>query len=110
MDDRRKLPVPQISLRNEAPDAFEGIRHYGPQVVVGALAAILSQITGQDTMSRCATALRPMGFAQPRNPPESRRLEINVADAVLAQHGIKRRQVFPYQLLKVPRCFAAPLL
>jgi hypothetical protein len=47
MDDRRKLPVPRISLRNKSPDAFEGMRHYSPQVVVDALAAILSQITGQ---------------------------------------------------------------
>lgn len=48
MDDRRRLPVPQISLRNKPPDAFEGIRHYGPRVVVDALAAILNQITGRD--------------------------------------------------------------
>jgi hypothetical protein len=47
MDDRRKLPDPRISLRNKSPDAFEGIRHYGPQVVVDALAAILNQITGR---------------------------------------------------------------
>lgn len=48
MDDRRSLPDPQISLRNKSPDAFEAIRHYGPQKVVDALAAILNQITGQD--------------------------------------------------------------
>jgi hypothetical protein len=47
MDDRRKLPDPRISLRNKAPDAFEGLRHYGPEKVVDALAAILNQITGQ---------------------------------------------------------------
>ena len=47
MDDRRNLPDPSISLRNKSPDAFEGIRHYGPQVVVDALAAILNQITGR---------------------------------------------------------------
>src|SRR5262245_51857700 len=47
MDDRRTLPVPRISLRNKSPDAFEGMRHYGPQQVVDALAAILNQITGQ---------------------------------------------------------------
>lgn len=47
MDDRRKLPDPRISLRNKSPDAFEGLRHYGPQVVVDALDAILSQIIGR---------------------------------------------------------------
>jgi hypothetical protein len=48
MDDRRKLPDPRISLRNESPDAFEGLRHYGPEKIVDALAAILNQITGKD--------------------------------------------------------------
>lgn len=48
MDDRRKLPNPAISLRNKSPNAFEGIRHYGPVEVVDALAAILNQVTGQD--------------------------------------------------------------
>lgn len=48
MDDRRSLPDPRISLRNKSPQAFEGIRHYGPQQVVDALAAILNQITGQN--------------------------------------------------------------
>ena len=48
MDDRRGLPDPRISLRNKSPQAFEGLRHYGPQEVVDALAAILNQITGQD--------------------------------------------------------------
>ena len=47
MDDRRPLPDPRISLRNKSPDAFEGIRHYGPKQVVDALAAILNQVTGQ---------------------------------------------------------------
>ena len=47
MDDRRKLPVPRISLRNKSPQEFEGLRHYGPEEVVDALAAILNQITGQ---------------------------------------------------------------
>jgi hypothetical protein len=48
MDDRRKLPDPRISLRNKSPDAFEGMRHYGPEKTVDALAAILNQITGKD--------------------------------------------------------------
>jgi hypothetical protein len=48
MDDRRRLPNPRVSLRNKSPQAFEGLRHYGPQEVVDALAAILNQITGQD--------------------------------------------------------------
>jgi hypothetical protein len=48
MDDRRSLPDPNISLNNNYPEAFEGTRSYEPKVVVDALAAILSQITGQD--------------------------------------------------------------
>ncbi len=48
MDDRRKLPDPRISLRNKSPDAFEVLRHYGPEKIVDALAAILNQITGRD--------------------------------------------------------------
>ena len=48
MDDRRSLPDPRISLRNKSPDAFEGVRHYGPNQIVDALAAILNQLTGQD--------------------------------------------------------------
>ena len=47
MDDRRSLPIPQISLRNKFPQGFEAVRHYGPQQVVDALAAILNQVTGQ---------------------------------------------------------------
>ena len=46
LDDRRPLAYGQISLTNHSPDAFEGIRHYGPQLVVDALDAILNQITG----------------------------------------------------------------
>lgn len=48
MDDDRRLPRPAISLVNEAPDAFEGLRHYGPDVLTEALAAVLNQITGED--------------------------------------------------------------
>jgi hypothetical protein len=48
MDDRRSLPDPNISLSNNYPEAFEETRSYEPKVVVDALAAILSQITGQD--------------------------------------------------------------
>ena len=47
LDDRRPLPLHQISLENKSPDAFEGLRHYGPEQVVDALAAILNQVTGQ---------------------------------------------------------------
>jgi len=46
LDDRRPLSFPEISLVNHAPDAFEGIRHYGPDQIVDALAAILNQIAG----------------------------------------------------------------
>ena len=47
LDDRRPLPYHQISLENKSPDAFEGLRHYGPEQVVDALAAILNQVTGK---------------------------------------------------------------
>ncbi len=47
MDDRRNLAIPEISLANKSPKAFEGMRHYGPKKVVDAMAAILNQITGQ---------------------------------------------------------------
>lgn len=46
MDDRRPLSFPEISLANYAPDAFEGIRHYAPEQIVDALAAILNQVAG----------------------------------------------------------------
>jgi hypothetical protein len=45
--DFRELPIKNISLRNYSPNAFEGVRHYGPYLVVDALAAILNQITGE---------------------------------------------------------------
>ena len=46
MDDRRPLAVPRITLVNKNLNAFEGLRHYGPELVVDALDAILNQITG----------------------------------------------------------------
>ena len=45
MDDFRKLPIKRISLENP-PGFFELQRHYSPERVVDALAAILNQITG----------------------------------------------------------------
>lgn len=47
MDDARPLASAQLSLINHAPDAFEGMRHYGPKLMVEALAAILNQLTGE---------------------------------------------------------------
>jgi hypothetical protein len=47
MDDRRELPVKEISLRN-GPGGLEPFRVYGPKVVADAIAAILSQITQED--------------------------------------------------------------
>ncbi|MCL2521088.1 MAG: hypothetical protein FWE37_08850 [Spirochaetaceae bacterium] len=41
------LAIRGISLRNNWPGAFEGIRHYGPHLVIDALTAILNQITGE---------------------------------------------------------------
>jgi hypothetical protein len=45
MDDHRALPIKNISLRNNFPQAFEAMRHYGVSDVFQALAAILNQIT-----------------------------------------------------------------
>ena len=47
LGDMRKLPVEQLSLVNKAPDAFERVRHYGPEVVHDGLSAVLNQITGK---------------------------------------------------------------
>lgn len=47
MDDRRELPVKEMSLRN-GPGGFEAFRHYGPKVVIDSITAILNQITGKD--------------------------------------------------------------
>ena len=47
MDDDRPLAHSQISLVNDSPAAFEGLRHYGPDVLTEALAAVLNQITGE---------------------------------------------------------------
>lgn len=46
MDDRRPLQTRSISLENRWSDAFETIRHYGPNQVVDGLDAVLNQITG----------------------------------------------------------------
>jgi hypothetical protein len=48
MDDRRPLAIQAISLANKAPDAWERMRHYGPEQIVDALSAILSQMTGEN--------------------------------------------------------------
>jgi len=48
MDDRRCLGAKSLSLRNRSPTAFEGFRHYGPETVVDAAAALLNQITRRD--------------------------------------------------------------
>lgn len=47
MDDRRPLRTQAISLVNHAQDAFEGMRHYGPEQVVDGLDAVLNQVTGE---------------------------------------------------------------
>lgn len=47
MDDRRALAFHQISLVNHDPNAWESMRHYRPELVVDALAAILNEITGK---------------------------------------------------------------
>lgn len=46
LDDRRPLAVGQISLVNRPEHPIEALRHYGPEQIVDALAAILNQIAG----------------------------------------------------------------
>jgi len=48
LDDMRPLPEHEISVANTSPDAFEGLRHYSPETVHDALAAILNQLTSQN--------------------------------------------------------------
>ena len=45
MDDRRPLPLKRTMFINNHPKAFEGITHYGPKVVVDALATVLPGMT-----------------------------------------------------------------
>lgn len=47
MDDRRLLPMREITLDNHAKDAFEAQRHYRPKRVVDGIAAVLNQLTGE---------------------------------------------------------------
>lgn len=46
LGDARPLPLKEIELANGSPGAFEGSRHYAPEVVHDALSAILNQISG----------------------------------------------------------------
>lgn len=48
LDDRRRLPSRSLSFANASPGAFEGLRHYSPELMVDALAGLLNQITGRD--------------------------------------------------------------
>jgi hypothetical protein len=45
MDDRRTLPLTRTMFINNHPKAFEAISHYGPKVVVDALATVLPGMT-----------------------------------------------------------------
>lgn len=45
MDDRRPLAVKHMEILNTAPGAFEGITHYGPELVVDALSGVLPGLT-----------------------------------------------------------------
>lgn len=47
LGDMRPLAIRETSFENHTSDAFEGVRHFGPNTVHDALAAILNQITGQ---------------------------------------------------------------
>jgi len=53
LDNFKELPIKSISLTNNSEDAFEAIRHYGPELVIDALTAILNQITGEDFGTIC---------------------------------------------------------
>jgi hypothetical protein len=45
MDDYRKLPVNHISIVNDSPDAWEGLAHYGPRLVIDIAALMLAELT-----------------------------------------------------------------
>ncbi len=47
LSDNRPLAAPKITLANKASDSFEASRHYSPETVHDAIAAILNQITGE---------------------------------------------------------------
>lgn len=47
MDDRRRLPRRQASFIVTAPNAFEGIAHYSPEMVVDVLKTIAGGLTGE---------------------------------------------------------------
>jgi hypothetical protein len=84
MDDRRPLAVQQISLENRFPGAFESVRHYGPELIVDALDAILNQITGQS-----------FGFIGNGGSDEDRRRAVigwqSYAAKLACQRGHRRR-------------------
>ena len=46
MDDRRRLTIRKITL--EPMGGFEGLIHYGPDVVTDVMSIVLTRITGQD--------------------------------------------------------------
>ena len=48
LGDMRPLARSEISLTDSALNSFEGLRHYSPDTVHDALAAILNQITDQN--------------------------------------------------------------
>ncbi len=48
MDDRRRLVIPKITLYSMDPDGFEGLIHYGPDVVTDLMSVVLTRITQQD--------------------------------------------------------------
>ena len=94
MDDRRPLPLNRTMFINNHPKAFEGISHYRPQVVVDALATVLSGMTdcsfgsinnggSEDERRTVVNAWRvylhystnpsKAGAAKPSEPPSSKR-------------------------------------
>ena len=48
MDDRRRLTIPKITMDSMDPDGFEGLIHYGPEVVTDVMSVALTRITRQD--------------------------------------------------------------
>jgi hypothetical protein len=45
MDDYRELPIKNVTIINDNPDAWEGWVNYGPDLVIDALEIILSELT-----------------------------------------------------------------
>ena len=100
MDDRRAMKVRTVSFVNKAPDAFEGLRHYGVEQVVDVLDDVLNDITGR-SLGHIDTpvSIRPPIENSPDEVARKRRADPQ-RDAVVA--GWKRYLVGLSLMPRVP--------